>query len=1022
MKNKNAFTIVEVLASVVLLGVLGVIIMPTIQNYIEKMRDDYNKQVEKQLLVSGKAYYTDNKNLLPKLSYNDKKSIGEKKSYVTSLELSTKNYLKKELVDYDGNTCNDSYVLVVRNSSSDDEIWYPCLICGEGEDKKVHSKYPYCSLDANWDDKEEPSCDIEVLASVEGDHINDVYNSNKIAFKFTELSDLPLGNKNYSSIVFYNQATKEFIYEDVSEFEEEKIRGLDLKGIIKNEGVYSIFVMDKGFNKSEACIQNVTIDNTAPTCKVEGAPIDSWVKDATLKVVRTDTSGQLHDTPYSWQKDSDERTADSDSDTYKAVENGDYTAYIKDRAENEGHCSVKIEKIDSIPPSVPDYVSNYADGSGSYTSGDWTYKRVLTTISSSDNESGVDYIKYRKEGSNDWLTFNFGESALTKKDKTWTGTESWDVKNGRNETYYFSACDKVGNCSEESDDYNIRYDTTTPSATITAKKNKAGTTVSSGSWSNEGLNFILTTSTVGASGATIYYCKDTSNTCSPSSEITSGSTITSYNTSNGTYYIRYKIVSDAGISSSVKSYTAKVDTGVPSITITAKKSSAGTSVSEGSWSNQGLNFILKTDSTGTSGATIYYCKDTNNTCSPSTTIASGTTITKYNTATGTYYIRYKVVSGTGTSSTIGSYTAKVDTTAPTITYSANKSAISSKYEAPVVITSKCTDSGGSTISTFTVNKNSVSGASGTNSISKETTISTIGSTSIPTVCKDKAGNSTSETKSYTTFKPVTSVTISSIPSPLWIVVNGDDTSKQTSTAKVTVSPSTATNTEVTWSSSNTSVISISSAGVMTPKAVGNATITATAKDGTGKSVSKKVYVYKAKTRSDADITKATTGGTSSGKITLTSHQVYATNGSGTVTLKVNGKHTTSYGTWLGTGSSATAANCKAFARWICLTDSTASPSGSSNIPFAACDSAKKLVKSRSKSWSNGSAFCDKISLTMSAEGTYYIMLGGGVNVTSCTSCGTSSTKDFSAQGSSSAGVYGDHINAKFTSYSLQISK
>ena len=55
---------------------------------------------------------------------------------------------------------------------------------------------------------------------------------------------------------------------------------------------------------------------------------------------------------------------------------------------------------------------------------------------------------------------------------------------------------------------------------------------------------------------------------------------------------------------------------------------------------------------------------------------------------------------------------------------------------------------------------------------------------------------------------------------------------QTLQLTATVTPNNATNKAVTWSSSNTSVATVSSNGLVTAKAVGNATITATTKDGT----------------------------------------------------------------------------------------------------------------------------------------------------------------------------------------------
>lgn len=66
----------------------------------------------------------------------------------------------------------------------------------------------------------------------------------------------------------------------------------------------------------------------------------------------------------------------------------------------------------------------------------------------------------------------------------------------------------------------------------------------------------------------------------------------------------------------------------------------------------------------------------------------------------------------------------------------------------------------------------------------------------------------------------------------------------TLTLKATVTPSNATNKAVAWKSSNTKVATVSSSGKVTAKAVGTATITCTAKDGSGKSAICKITVRK----------------------------------------------------------------------------------------------------------------------------------------------------------------------------------
>lgn len=125
MNNKNnvkAFTMIELLGVIVILGILSAIIVPAVTNYMEKSKLEYDIDLGNQLKLMGKNYYSNNPKKMPKINGG----VG----YVTAEEMATQNLLSKKLVNSKGEDCSSSYVVI--SNSYGNYKYTDCLVC-DGE-------------------------------------------------------------------------------------------------------------------------------------------------------------------------------------------------------------------------------------------------------------------------------------------------------------------------------------------------------------------------------------------------------------------------------------------------------------------------------------------------------------------------------------------------------------------------------------------------------------------------------------------------------------------------------------------------------------------------------------------------------------------------------------------------------------------------------------------------------------------------------------------------------------------------
>ena len=121
--NIKTFTIVELLAVIVILGLLAFVGISALSKYIEKTKNESDKKAKQTLLSATKLYLQNNKDITPK-------SIGEYK-IITAKELKNNNYLKSTLKNIKGESCiNESFVRVYKSENRDySSVAY--LYCGK---------------------------------------------------------------------------------------------------------------------------------------------------------------------------------------------------------------------------------------------------------------------------------------------------------------------------------------------------------------------------------------------------------------------------------------------------------------------------------------------------------------------------------------------------------------------------------------------------------------------------------------------------------------------------------------------------------------------------------------------------------------------------------------------------------------------------------------------------------------------------------------------------------------------------
>ncbi|MBO5375854.1 MAG: InlB B-repeat-containing protein, partial [Bacilli bacterium] len=613
-KSKSGFTLIEIIGVIIIIGIIAIITVPAISKYVNNSKEKTYITYEENMKVA-----TENK-VVECISGNDKgcylPESGEKKIVYLN-ELVESGYMDSlKDPENDGFCSNELSYVEVTNTNGANYEYKACLYCGNyTTEDTICTEYEF--------DAEKPVC-----GTVEGESTKWT-NSNRTII--VGCSDSSSGCRSTTFSKTFTETTKNG----------------------------EVTIVDRSGNTTN-CPVEVYVDKTMPKCTLE---IVGGTQEATGWL-----SGDVSVKLVSWS-DSDSgvltygigtsiNNRNYNKQTSIKVNNGLTTVigYVKDYAGNEGTCAVDVRVGAPKPEFDIEYGYQIYPSKEAYTLVNMTESGTKLTSTTTDPQISFTELNDYKEITRVRVRFNTAIPATTTAQLFYsngTHTEANSVK------ALLVQGQKIVEFVVPKGSYkNLRLDL--------------------GSLNNTTFDIEKIEVMVG-DRSTLFTNKNVSVNLIPKNETVR---TTNYSFDNGATWqdINYKDYSDnitgsaktkniaTLISDPAKTYKIEnIDKGVPKVTITVTEKTNGAEVESNVWVDDNLNFKLVSSKVGASGATIYYCKDTNNTCNPTTEVASGTMVTALNTTEGIYYIRYKVVSGAGTSSEISSFTAKVDKTKPTIT-------------------------------------------------------------------------------------------------------------------------------------------------------------------------------------------------------------------------------------------------------------------------------------------------------------------------------------------------------------------
>ena len=345
--NKKGFSMVEIIATVAILGILSLIGIVSVNSIIERGKEEHYVSAEKALKMTAESYAQANRNYLPK-------NVGEMRK-VTLKQLVEDNYIE-QIKDYYDKECylEESYVQIFKYSKTD-YSYLPYLKCPD-----------YSNFEEN--ETKKPTISINFTEATK--------NTVKQTVAKTKIED-PDKILSYSITIFKNGAEVYTTGNVEANYEKIINKTNDISkytpGTIKvTVKATNIFGQTTTYSKEQKYE-----DKQGPTCIIAAADT-SRTSDDWIAANRTITVG-CDDGP-----DGSGCARDEFTKTFKNDAQTDFII-IKDKAGNETACEVDVY-IDKTKPN-----SCTVTHSGTKGTNQWYVTNASVSLTAADAMSGIKY-------------------------------------------------------------------------------------------------------------------------------------------------------------------------------------------------------------------------------------------------------------------------------------------------------------------------------------------------------------------------------------------------------------------------------------------------------------------------------------------------------------------------------------------------------------------------------------------------------------------------------------------------------